>query len=194
MTYKKSLLFFAAIMVFGVAAYMALHNGQYPISIVNSHIITASTVEKNFVASLTYLQNAALVYRSNPALLETAAARGEIKRATLDKLITDALILSELKTRVSGEEIDTIADTKINQFLYENSDVERAAQALYGLSLAEFKSRVLIPQAYREILEGRMFLAKEDFGAWLSEAKRSARVLVFISDLEWTGEQISIKK
>ena len=181
-------------MVFGVAAYITLHNGRYPISIVNSHIITASTVEKNFGASLTYLQNAALVYRSNPALLETAEARGEIKRATLDKLISDALILSELKKRVPGAEIDAIADTKINQFLSDNSDIEKAAQTLYGLSLAEFRSRVLLPQAYQEILEGRMFLAKEDFAAWLSETKQSARVFVFISDLEWTGEQISIKK
>ena len=61
---------------------------------------------------------------------------------------------------------------------------------MYGLEWPDFKERVLLPQAYREILEGRMFLNNENFNDWLAKERASARVIVFMPGLKWENGSI----
>ena len=72
----------------------------------------------------------------------------------------------------------------------DNKNIEEAAQKIYGLEFEDFKKIILMPEAYREILEGRMFLNQEDFKKWLDEARTNARVLIFSPRLQWKENSV----
>ena len=81
-------------------------------------------------------------------------------------------------------------DNKVQEVL-KGKDVGKEIETLYGLSLDEFKERVLRPQAEREILVGRFFLENKSFDDWLKESK--AKIIILMPGLEWNGEKVVIK-
>ena len=192
MTYKHAIIAFAIIMASGLGAYKAVKIGAYPVAFVDFNLITEKSVQKDFAAAYRYFQNALLVSGSDPRSLETLEARGEIRRATLDKLIGDRLIYGELEARLK-DDFKAIADKNIEQYIQNNKNISEGAEKIYGLSLADFKDQVLLPQAYKEILEGRMFLNKENFNEWLKNKKSGARVIILSPDLQWDGNSVKLR-
>lgn len=149
-------------------------------------------MEKDSAAAYSYLRNTILVSGNDPAVVDLPESQLEIRRATLDKLITDSLIYNELKLRF-GNEFQAIAERNIGQYIGDNENIENGAKTLYGLDLLEFKKRVLMPQAYREILEGRMYLNNEDFSEWLESARANASVYILTPDLQWEDGEVSLR-
>ncbi len=192
MTYKHAIIAFAIIMAFGVGAYEAVKSGNYPVVIVDFNLITEKEVQKDFSAAYKYFQNALLVSGSDPHALETLEAHKEIRRATLDKLITDQLIYKELEIRLK-DDFKPIADKNIEQYIQNNKNISEGAEKIYGLSLADFKDQVLLPEAYKEILQGRMFLNKENFDEWMKNKKSKASVIVLSPDLQWDGSSVKLR-
>ena len=179
-------------MVFGVVSHKLVQDGRYPIASVHFNIITARELHNDFGAAFNYFQRAALTYGSNPAILNTASAKQEIQRATLEKIIVDSLIFKELRKRVPESEYQEVADRKISQFLEANPKTQEAAKTLYNLSLEDFKERILLPQSYKEILQGRMTLDGTDFNNWLQNAKSDAKVAIFYPNLKWEEGQLKL--
>lgn len=191
MPYKTALLTFFILMGVGFGAFLFIHNGYYPIALVNFHVITAKVLEENYQAALNYFQKAILTYGSDPAVLKKAESLQEIKRAALNKLITDFLIYQEAKKRLGGG-LDSVMEKIVNN----NSNdpkLAQAAQEIYGLSLEDFKSQVLTAQAYKEILEGRMNLSNENFDAWLKNASEQAKVIILLPEFYWDGQQVKTR-
>lgn len=193
MTYKNSLILFAVFMAAGFGSYVAARNGFYPVAIVNFDLVTARDAEKNYIAAYRYSRNALLVYGSDPAVLENPVSRLEIKRGTLEKLVLDELVYSELKRRSRKSDFYAAAQNKIDRYLSENKNVEEAAKNLYGFTLEEFRERVLLPQAYLEVLAGGMFLNNENFEEWFQQARNSAAVVILSPKLEWQEGGVRIK-
>jgi len=189
MPFRTSIILFVIFMLSGTGSYFAVQNGWYPIALVNFDIITKKSVEKDSAAAFRYFQNALLTSGSDPGQLERPESKKEIRRAVLDKLIADSLIYQELQSKFPRE-FQGIAEKNINQFIQDNDNVEQGAKLLYGLEWPDFKERVLLPQAYREILEGRMFLNNENFNDWLAKERASARVIVFMPGLKWENGSI----
>ena len=192
MTYKHAMLAFAIIMASGIGAYEGAKSGNYPVVIVDFDMITEKEVQRDFSTAYRYFQNALLVSGADPRVLETSESHKEIRRATLDKLITDKLILNELKVRAK-DDFKSIADKNIEQYIQNNENISEGAEKIYGLSLADFKGQVLIPQAYKEILEGRMFLNKENFDEWLKNKKSTTRIIILSPDLQWDGNSVKLR-
>ncbi len=191
MSFQKSLIIFFILMGAGFSVFLLIHNGYYPVAVVDFHVITAKTLEQDYQAALNYFQKAILTYGSDPQILKKEATQQEIKRAALNKLITDFLIYQEAKKRLGGD-LDSVTEKIVNN----NSNDPKLAQAvqeIYGLSLEDFKSQVLTAQAYKEILQGRMSLNNENFDAWLKTASEQAKVIILLPDFSWNGKQVVAK-
>lgn len=191
MTYKHAVIAFAIIMASGIGAYRAVINGAYPVAFVDFNLITEKQIQKDFAAAYKYFQNALLVSGSDPRSLETLEAHREIRRATLDKLIIDELIYKELEAR-AHDDFKSIAEKNVEQYIQNNANISEGAEKIYGLTLADFKSQVLMPQAYKEILQGRMFLNKENFDEWLKNKKSAVRIIILSPDLQWDGSSVKL--
>lgn len=174
-------------MFFGLGVYYLAHNGLYPVIIVNSKFIFQRTFEKEFQAAAVYYQNALRTYSGN-SNLNREDLRGffqEIRRAALDNLIENTLIYNELQRR-AGKALNEIVDKKLPAF-------KESAVALYGMTAEEFKKMVLIPQARREVLEGRFLLEKQDFAEWLFKEKQDAQIYILLPQFNWDGSQVAVK-
>lgn len=191
MTFKSSIFIFLALMVSGFAVFLAARNGVYPVALVNSQIISARDLEKDYNAALRYFHNAILTYGSDPAILEKEDSKKEIRRATLNKLVTDILISQEAEKRL-GRELSDVTEKIISQNL-NSQNLEKAVSEIYGLGLEDFKKQILVSQAHREILEGKMFANKENFDQWLADASGKARVVILLPDFSWDGKQVVVK-
>lgn len=182
----KLRIIFLSIIFFSLGFYYFIHAGFYPVAVVNSRLISAKIFEKEYQAALIYYKNALKIYAGQD--LNQATMRDfiiEIRRSTLDNLIVNTLIYGELKRRVGGD-LPIILERKMPSF-------KESAAALYGLTGDEFKELVLIPQAYREILDGRLTLEGADFNEWLAKAKQSAKVRLLLSQFEWNGSNIALR-
>lgn len=190
--YKKFQFFyltFLAIIFAGLAAYYLIHFGYYPVAMVNSDLISAKTLNEEFAAALRYYS--AALKGKDRINIESREFRREIRRATLSDLIDKSLIYKEAKNRV-GNDLDNLVNNKIDQQLVNRKNVEDAAKLLYGLNLADFRELVLIPQARKEILEGRLFLEKKDFDSWLSEAEKNAKVFIITPEFYWNSGTLKL--
>ena len=168
MKYKLS---FLAIMFFGLTAYYFVHNGYYPVAIVNSRMILARDFEREFNSALIYYQNALATYSDQKIdLTRVADFVLELRRATLDNLIEDVLISNELKGRL-GDSLEKV--------LAELPSFNESAAALYGLTPSEFKERVLVPQAHREFLESYLVKEKSNLQDWLGGSQGLAPLFIF---------------
>src|SRR3989338_11359268 len=162
MKYKLA---FLAIMFSGLTAYLFVHNGYYPVAIVDSRMILARDFEREFNSALIYYQNALATYSDQKIdLTRVADFVLELRRATLDNLIEDVLISNELKGRL-GDSLEKVLVEKLPSF-------NESAAALYGLTPSEFKERVLVPQAHREFLESYLVKEKSNLQDWLGGPKR----------------------
>ena len=193
MSFKHAIFAFFVVMATGFGSYVLVSIGYYPIAMVDWHIITARELERDFSAAYRYFENALVTYGADPERLTGESERKEIWRAALDKIIVDSLTLRELNRRLSKAEHQEVANTKIQNFFKSNANVADAAKTLYGLDLETFEERLLLPEARREILEGRMSLAGENFQDWLKTARANASVLILTPDLKWEGGQVKLK-
>lgn len=168
---------------------------SYPLAVVDYQIIAARDFYANYRASITYYKNALDVYNEkDSAALESDEVKIEIQKAVLDGLIEDILIDKELKSQIGSVELDKIVGRKIEEAV-SGQKIQKAVETLYGLSFEEFKKRVLVPQAKREILEGRLFLQNPpaDLDEFLKELKLKSRILIFLPDFKWDGEKVIMK-
>ncbi len=191
MTYNRSLILFSAFVAFGMTCFVIVRLGFYPVAMVNFNVITAAEMEKNAVATENYFRNLSLLYGSDSDAMDKEESRKEIRRAALDKLISEVLIYEELSGRV--ENFQLIAENKIREALNEKEKLDDGIKKLYGLTILEFKNQVLLPQAYQEILEGRLFLKNENFKAWLDDSRVKARIFILVPDLMWSDKLIKLR-
>lgn len=189
--YKKIILFIlSAIILIGIGWF--IFGGNYPVAFVGSKLISANDFNKNYAASLNYYKKALETYSQDAKILEAEESKQELKRAVLDNLIENILISEELKKELSDKDLSVLVEKKVGEIL-ESQIVDKATETLYGFSYAEFRERVLEPQAKREILEGRTMLKGENFSDKLAKIKKTARVRIFMLGLGWDGMGVIIK-
>ncbi len=176
----------------GLTFFYFVQAGFYPIAVVNSRIIGARSYEEVLASAYHYYDQ--LLKAEVPAreLVQMPEALVEIRRATLDKLVEDVLVYKELKSRL-GKETESIVRNKVSSLNLNSPDFRQGVATLYDLTLEEFKETVLVPQARREILEGRLFTEKANLGEWLTRARQEAKVVIFAPNLEWKDGKVTIQ-
>ncbi len=196
----KNLLLFLLVIFIGITAYYFIHLGHYPVAIVNGSLITAKDLnDANTVATRYYIstlagenlveQALAIHTESDPT---SPVIQQELRRATLQDLIDKSLISSELNNRI-GRGLNSAVASRLNDVNADNEIVAEAAKLLYGLDFASFKEMVLVPQAERELLEGRLFLEQEKLDSWLASAEIAARVIILTPEFSWDKNKVVLR-
>lgn len=181
---KTRTVLFLSLVALGLGAGYLVLRGSYPVIFVNGTPISRRVFEEKHFAALTYYQSALATYAGSPSEFGIAERR-ELRRAVLEGLVEEALIHEELLGREPAKLALTV-ENKIAKAL-ENPDFSNAARTLYGLDLERAKRYLLVPQAEREILEGRLFLENQELDAWLAAAKRAARVTLLVPGYSWNN-------
>ena len=189
MSLQKYFTVFLVILFVGLGAYYLVHFGYYPVAAVNRSLITANRFETEYAVAYHYYERA--LSNSVDADPRSRDFKKELRRAVMENLIEQTLIREDLVVRI-GKDLPTIVDGKIfNAQKRDLKTAEETAKVLYGLTLAEFESLVLVPQAQKEILQGRLFLEKQDYETWLREAKKNAKVFIVTPEFYW--QDLSVK-
>lgn len=179
---KRTIILLFLAVVGAVAAY-AVFRGAYPIAVVDGTTISNEMYESKYSAALSYYRSALATYAGAAAF--GAAERRELRRAVLEGLIEEALVHEELLRR-EPKELGAVVENKIAKAL-EDPDFPGAARTLYGLTGEGARRYLLVPQAEREILEGRLFLENRELDAWLAAAKQAARVTLLVPGFSWNN-------
>lgn len=186
------LIIFILILVFGIIANL----NYYPVISVNNVPISAKKLNINMRAAIYYF-NTYKKLQEERGLNQNAFAslkelsQEEIKLFVLNQLIENELIHQEAEKRI-GSNLKDLVNEKINNYL--NPELESAALEIYGLNKNDFKNEILIPQAEKDILAGRLFLENKNIADWLKEQKKQAKIIVFDKKIKWNGENLELNK
>ncbi len=182
---------FLLILFVGLGAYYLVHYGYYPVALVNSQMITANRFEVEYAVAYNYYVRALSASKDTDP--RTREFKKELRRAVLDNLVEQALVRQDLNQRI-GRELDQIVQGKIlNSQKLDPQTIEETARVVYGLDLSEFESLVLVPQARKEILQGRLFLEKKNYEEWLREAKKNAKVFIVTPEFYWEESTVKLR-
>ncbi len=189
----KSKKFFLLVLggVIIVCGYLVITK-SYPIAFVNWRPISLGILEKDYGFAIYYYKKALEIYSKDSSVIDSGEAKREIKRAVLDKLIEDSLIQQELEKRLKSNDVKKMVDNKIGESLKE-TDINKKVETLYGLSLDDFRKRILEPQAKQEIFEARLSLENKNFSEWQKEARGQAKVMIFLPEFGWKDDQVIVK-
>ncbi|MDP2598837.1 MAG: hypothetical protein Q8P49_03345 [Candidatus Liptonbacteria bacterium] len=186
MNYKPYIIFLVLIGA-GIGIMFLISQGYYPIAVIQNSFLSERAVSEEYRAAATYYKNMVKTYGS---LLNDSGtlADVDIKISVMDQIIEDMIIRDEARKELGGD-LATLIDNKVSQYAGDET-LAKAATALYGLNDKAFMANILVPQATREILMGRLFLKGEKIEDWLVSAKKSARVIIFSPQFKWDGKQV----
>ena len=186
------LIIFILILVFGIIANL----NYYPVISVNNVPISAKKLNINMRAAIYYFNTYKKLQEErglnqNASISLKELSQEEIKLFVLNQLIENELIHQEVEKRI-GSNLKDLVNEKINNYL--NPELESAALEIYGLNKNDFKNEILIPQAEKDILAGRLFLENKNIADWLKEQKKQAKIIVFDKKIKWNGENLELNK
>ena len=192
---KNKLKFFISLGVLILIVFAILIvSGFYPIAFVGGKPITWHSFKSNSQAAYYYYKTASRIYGESSDDLIKPGNLQEINRAVLDKLIENEIISKGLKSIPGAKQI---VKNKLDQALKQSANLKEAVNTLYGIGLDDFVKLILIPQARKEVLEGRLFLenpsTSNGFDEWLKKAKKDVKVLILLNDFKWDGEKVVLK-
>ncbi|RJP44345.1 hypothetical protein C4587_02095 [Candidatus Parcubacteria bacterium] len=180
---------FLGLVLAGLAAFFLASEGYYPVLLVGDRFVSARRFSRGYDAASTYYRNLVETYDPG-APAEEKLKPEDIQLSVLEQLVENVLVAEEAERRV-GNEFSALVRSKVQKF-GDDPELEKAAAVLYGLHYRDFEDFVLVPQAEREILAGRLFLEGEKLEAWLEEAKKSARVVMFSSAFKWKEGKMEV--
>lgn len=182
-------LLFSLVVGAGLAAAILVSMGYYPIALVNGGFITARQFVEDYAAISSYYGN--FLEANGLAKDERGLAPVELELAALNGLIEKRLI-GEGARAEAGEDFGHLILKKLENFM-RDTETQKAAEML-GLGEEEFEDLVLLPEAEKEILAGRLFLRGEKFEDWLKTAKLEARVIIFSPRFSWNGGAVVLEQ
>lgn len=184
--YRKQVIL--ALAIFAVLLVIFLISSDfYPILMVNGSAVSAHRFSKNYRAASLYQDNLEKTYSRVGITTERLSSK-DLEVAVLNQLV-EAKLIDAGARREAGGDLDYLVSGKIQKY-DESRDLAGAAMSLYGMSYSDFREEVLVPQAKRDILAGRLYLRGEDIREWLRREKQAAQVIIFSKRFRWDGEKI----
>lgn len=117
-----------------------------------------------------------------------------VQKESLERMIEYKIMTLGLEKM--NPDWDKSAQAKISDALKkvkENDKFEEGVKALYDMSQADFKGKVLIPQAQFEILSEELKKQNKNYDEWMKEEKEKASVKIMVDGLEWKEGEVQIK-
>lgn len=175
----------ALVLISGLAA---VAFGFYPIASVNGKWITQREFKTLYNANTSYMDKMKQTY---PMATSSDPSANEIEAQVLDRLIEVSLV-HEAALKEMGPDMDRLVEAKLAEY-GSDDQLYAAAQAIYGFSKDEFTGEVLVPQAERDVLSGRMFIKGEKFEDQVLDLRRNAKVTIMSPSFEWDGLKVKVK-
>jgi len=160
---------------------------RYPVAMVNGSPISANRFWKNYDGALRY---ADFIEKNSTSSVAKPVipSNTEIQAQVLSQMV-EAELIHQAAGKEVGSDLDYLVDNKLDRHK-SNQSLAQAARALYGMDLNDFRDEVMIPEAKKEILLGRLYLRGENFEEWFAEIKKSANVSIFSGKFSWDGERV----
>jgi hypothetical protein len=150
-----------------------------PIFAVNGDII----LRPEFATNLSAAEKAEKKFEEvNPSL----PSGGDFALAAAQRILETHLVHAELIGIVDSKTLAPLLADKINVAL-GNPNFMSEAQDLYGLTPFQIKTYIVVPQAEEDILKSKFILTGKNFGDWLTDAKKSAKVKIYFAPFKWGG-------
>ena len=181
---------FLALVFFGLLGYYFIHNGYYPIAMVNGEFIGAHRLNKESTVRYSYYTKTAAL--GGMTAEDKNSLFFEFRRMALGGLIEDMLIEQGLRGMTDGD-IKKAAEQRLTERETDINGLSTVASTLYGLDLADFKTIVLLPQAKKDMLRERIMERGSDAEDWFAETKKTARVRLFSTQFSWDGNGVVAK-
>lgn len=187
---KKYAVVFLLLLAFGVGTFFVVSGGYYPVAIVEGVWISNHALSRNVYANTRYYQS--VVASGEYGTSTLALAELDFGPATLTRLIEDVLVAREAE-KVFGKDYPFLLKQKTDTYEHD-AELKQAVNKVYGMSFADFREDVLIPQATRDLVDSQLFLRGKTIQEWLEDAKQVASVKIFSSYLYWDGEEVKVQK
>ncbi|MBI2024584.1 MAG: SurA N-terminal domain-containing protein [Candidatus Harrisonbacteria bacterium] len=184
---NKFVIGFLALIFVGLASYFVVRSGYYPVAIVNSQIIIARSLDREFIVAYQYYSR--ILAEQNGINVKSNNFKKELRRASLQDIIEKTLIRQELNKQIGGQ-LSVLIQERLNNS-GDLSKIEEAAKLLYGLELAEFEKLILVPRAEREILENQFSSEGKILEEWLAETAKNASVILLTPEFNWNKGKLS---
>ncbi len=185
---KKILISIIAVVF--VAALVVFFGGFYPVVTVDGVFVTrrvfvtAQKAGENFANA--EFQKAGM-HPVDFASSDNATLLRDIRKGVTTFLIEDRILEEKGTSVVEG--FDSKVRGRVDEVLKNNSNSGQIAQQVYGLSLEDFRTFVLEPQARRDVIAEALKANNQDFFNWLSEQKKKTSVRIFFMGFGWDGEK-----
>lgn len=123
----------------------------------------------------------------------SAAPSAEITRRALETLVENRFleILAERTSTDFKKEAERLVEESIKTTL--NLSLGEASKKIYGLSEADFKSLVLLPQAEKDLLTKHYEYNPAELQNLLNDLAKNAQIKIYYPGFYWDGE-VKIKK
>lgn len=181
---------FSLIIAGGLIAVSLVSSGYYPVLMVNGDFISAKRFLREYRAATIYYENLLKTY-SQGIGDEEKLGPDELQLAVINSLIEKSLIADGARDE-AGDDFGYLLGNKLENVSVDK-ELEKAITSLYGMNRDEFILAVMVPQAEREILAGRIFLRGEKIDDWIADAKKDANVIIFSPNFKWDKEKIISK-
>ena len=117
----------------------------------------------------------------------------ELKKRALESLIEDRFIGLLIQKTNANLKLEALQNVEKAVLDMKDFSLEEAARKLYGLSAADFKKFVFIPEAEKDLLiKHYAYNPSELDGLW-NELERDAQVKIYYSGYEWRDGEVKIK-
>lgn len=180
------------VLVLIVAAGIYFGSGRYPIAMVNNRSISAQDFRAAYSFAKTSGDTFLRMY--NPTSTKDVAQLSDkdLEIMVMDELVEDSLVHQEFIRQV-GREAGPLLAKKVLQYERDPSFMEAAKQVL-GVNLNDLQNMVLLPQAERDLLSGRLYLHGKNVEDWIKEARGKAQVSVFSNNMHWQDGRMVMGK
>lgn len=184
--YRKQIIL-AFVILAGILVIFLISFDFYPILAVNGSAVSARRFYKNYRAALFYQENLVKTYNQGQSVIEPVSQL-DLETMTLNQLVETKLIDAGVRREV-GSDLKYLLAGKIEKY-DQSQDLKSATMSIYGMPYSDFREEVIVPQAKRDILAGRLYLRGENIEEWLAREKETARVVVFSKRFRWDGAKI----
>jgi hypothetical protein len=187
---KKASIIALTLILVACGVGVALALGYYPIASVNGHLVMAHDFRTELGAARNYAKSAQTAYQSLPtsSLQLAATSDTDLARIVLDTVVENSLVHHAVP-QIVGNGAEKIVNDKVDQFAPQG-ELASAANTLFKLSPADFRTYILVPQAEREVLGSKLFLSGNTLANWTADARKSARVRIFSTQYAWNGSEV----
>lgn len=189
---KKTIIIIVGIFLFAgfVGTVIA---GYYPVALVDGSPVYYREWQADQDVMVRMLNAQAITLGDKP--VDLTSGRGEqvahdIKRDALQLLIDDRITLRQGLRQ--DKNFNARVEDKLAKELQKakQTDLDKVANTLYGITGDRFKQTVLLPQARREVLAEIETKDAATFPLWFSELRRTKKVRLFLVPYTWDGVEL----